>query len=56
VPAPEKAARRAFVLEASGDRAGARAAWAEAQASETWHEFAVARDRALAEPARRGRR
>lgn len=56
VPAPEKAARRAFVLEASGDRAGARVAWAEAQASESWRDFAVARERALSEPPRRGRR
>jgi tetratricopeptide (TPR) repeat protein len=56
VPAPEKAARRAFVLESSGDRAGARVAWAEAQASESWHDFAVARERALSEPPRRGRR
>jgi tetratricopeptide (TPR) repeat protein len=52
VPAPERAARRAFVLEASGDRAGARAAWAEAQAHEPWREFAITRERALSEPPR----
>jgi len=36
VPEPERAARRAVVLDAIGDRAGAREAWEEALASEVW--------------------
>jgi tetratricopeptide (TPR) repeat protein len=43
IPEPERAARRALVLEATGDRSSADAAWREAATDSPWQAFAQSR-------------